>query len=129
MEINTDFLADKIHHQLKGVRLRPHVYLNSKSITALEGMFIGYMAWGRWGFYYPELVYDKNDICLGAFSYWLQDEPIIAISSMYGFSKYLLDKCDNNEERAFDLFFERLDKFSSLHSDPNSEGNVSSWWK
>ena len=52
-----NYYSEKIHDVLGYIKLRTHLVLTSKSISALENYITGYMMFGRWGFYKPELIY------------------------------------------------------------------------
>lgn len=118
--------TNKLHDRLDYIRLRTNLVLLSKSITALENYLSGYFNFFDWN--NPGLIYNPHDIDFQAFKWYLHDEPIIVLASGPQFSKYLLEKCAGDEERAFDLFYELLDQFRERYKDPNSDGNVSNWW-
>ena len=108
----------KIHYQLDYIRVRTHMVLTSKSISALEDYITGYMMFGGWGFYEPELIYDEGECDLNEFRFWIQDIPYIYLSQGPRFSKYLLEKTNGDEEKAFDLFYDLLDEFRRIKHHP-----------
>lgn len=104
--------AYKLYEKLDYIRIRPLNVLTSKSITALENYLWGYWIYGTKG--YSDQVYNEGDPDFNEFKWWLSDQPNIPLSTGPRFYKSLLEKCDNNEEKAFDLFFEKLDEFKKM---------------
>ncbi|WP_417368030.1 hypothetical protein [Flavobacterium beibuense] len=111
-----NYYSEKIHDVLEYIKLRTHLVLTSKSISALENYITGYMMFGRWGFYKPELIYNEGDVDLNEFRFWTQGLPYIELSQGPRFSKFLLEKTGGDEEKAFNLFYELLEKFKEIKS-------------
>lgn len=104
----------KIHDMLEYVRLRPNMWINKKSITSLEIFITGYMVLGEWGFEDWGKIYNEGEVDLNEFRFWIHGIPNIPLSQGPSFSQYLLDQSSGDEELAFDLFFDLLDKFKEL---------------
>ncbi|WP_298892946.1 hypothetical protein [uncultured Psychroserpens sp.] len=110
---NDKIYTNKIHDVLELIRKRPY-FLTSKSISALENYIRGYMVFGKWGFYDHGLIYNEKDVNLNEFRFWIQGQSYIPLSQGPSCSEFLLDKCNNDEEKAFNLFFKLLDEFKEL---------------
>lgn len=102
----------KIYEKLDHIRKRPLTALTSKSITALENFLWGYWIYGTKE--YSDQIYNLGDPDFNEFKWWLNGEPNIPLSTGPRFHHILLNECDGNEEKAFDLFFEKLDEFKKI---------------
>lgn len=113
-----NYYSKKIHDTLDYIRLRTHLVLTSKSISSLENFITGYMMLGDWGFFDPKIIYNEGEADLNEFKFWIQGIPPISLSQGPRFSKFLLEKTNGDEEKAFDLFYEMLDEFRELKNHP-----------
>jgi len=107
----------KIYENLEHIKLRPLIALTSKSITALENYLWGYYIYGTKD--YSNQIYNQGDPDFNEFKWWLNGGIKVNMSSGPRFYKVLLDKCENDEEKAFDLFFEKLDEFKKIKMKTN----------
>lgn len=103
----------KIYENLEYIRKRPLNALTSKSITALENYLWGYWLYANKN-YKGEQIYNEGDPDFNEFKWWLSGQPNIPLSTGPSFYKSLLEQCENDEEKAFDLFFVKLDEFKQL---------------
>lgn len=116
MKNRTDLIDSRmIYDLLYHIRKRPHLWLTSKSISSLQDLITGYMIFGNKG-YTPEekTIYYEGDPDFDEFLYWINNEPFIPVHKGPPFSKYLLDKCSYDEEKAYNLFFDLLDEFKKI---------------
>lgn len=108
----------KIYEHLHHIRLRPTLFLISKSIIDLENYLRGYYLYARKD--YSEDIYNDGDPDFIEFRWWLVGEPKINMSNGPSYYLHLLEQCNNDEEKAFDLFFEKLDEFKELKRKANN---------
>lgn len=103
----------KIYENLEYIRRRPLIVLTSKSITALENYLWGYWTYANKN-YSGDQIYNEGDPDFNEFKWWLSGQPNIRLSTGPRFYKLLLEQCENNEEKAFDLFYKKLDEFKKI---------------
>ena len=103
----------KIYENLEYIRMRPCVILTSKSITALENYLWGYWTYANKN-YSGDQIYNEGDPDFNEFKWWLSGQPNIPLSTGPRFYKLLLEQCENDEEKAFELFYEKLDEFKQI---------------
>ncbi len=103
----------KIYENLGMIRRSWRTVLSCKSIIALENYLWGYRIWGTRNYDY-ESIYNQGDPDFNEFKYWVNNKPNIPLSTGPSFGKILLKKSENDEEKAFNLFFEKLDEFFQL---------------
>lgn len=103
----------KIYENLGLIRRRWGFALSCKSIIALENYLWAYWVWGTRNYDY-ESIYNEGDPDFNEFKYWLNDLPNIPLSTGPAFGKTLLEQTDNDPEKAFDLFFEKLDQYFEI---------------
>lgn len=98
----------KIYEVLDAMRQKPHLWLTTKSIIALQDFLNGYMQLG-----FADDIYYPGEPNIDDFKYWIlnRDQRELGVGNSY--STVLLHECNGNEEKAFDKFFEYLDKFKS----------------
>jgi hypothetical protein len=96
----------KIYEVLEVMRLKPYLWLTSKSIVSLQNFLNGYMMLG-----FADYIYHDGEPNFDDFKYWVlnRDERQLGVGNPY--SNVLLQECNGDEERAFDKFFECLDEF------------------
>ena len=118
----------KIYENLEHIRIRPLIALTSKSITALENYLWGYWVYANKN-YSGEQIYNDGDPDFNEFKWWLSGQPNIPLSTGPRFHELLLEKCNNDEEKAFDLFFEKLNEFKQLNTKRKIEFDINHWIK
>lgn len=109
----------KIYENLEHIRTRPLLTLTSKSITALENYLWGYWTYANKN-YKGDQIYNEGEPDFNEFKWWLSGQPNIPLSNGPQFYRILLEKCENSEEKAFDLFFEKLEEFKLLKLKDNN---------
>ncbi len=97
----------KIYEQLALVQKRPTLLLTSKSITALQNYLNGYIVWALSN----KDAYHPNEPDFNNFKYWLLAKNNVVTDIASPYSRMLLLECKGDEEKAFDRFFEYLDKY------------------
>lgn len=97
----------KIYELLGLIEDKPHFFLTSKSITALQDFLTGYFA-RRID---DNETYHPGEPSLDNFKYWVlaRRGPEGGIGSPY--RSTLLPECEGDEEKAFYKFFELLREF------------------
>ena len=96
-----DFKFSDIYEVFDLIHLRPAMYIGWKSISHLSGFLSG-MNFG----------YHLSDV-LVKYPFQFSSELSLFIQIRYGSLPYrsILEECNNDEERAFDLFFALLEEF------------------
>ncbi len=103
----TDFKLDNIYEIFDLIHLSPAMYIGCKSVSHLSGFLSGII------FGYNILSNNIND------PFRFPNDLSIFLQNLHGALPYshILEKCDNNEEKAFDLFFALLEEFKSENED------------
>ncbi len=94
---------------LRVFRARPKLYFPQKSITQICIFIFGFLS----ALDIMKSDYQTTDNFLRSFDEYEGIQRGMFTHGIYSYSKYFLDKCNGNEERAFDLFFARLEEFKS----------------
>ena len=96
----------KIYELLDVIKLRPHIWLTSKSITSLQDFLNGYMLLG-----FEDDIYNPGQPSIDDFKYWILDKDKRKLGVGNPYRTVLLHECTGDEEKAFDRFFEYLEEF------------------
>lgn len=107
--------ADKIYVLLKMIEMKYYVFFDKKSISLLENFLLGYII-GSGKMWHDRSFYDEGEPSFNEFRYWIQEKPYLIFSPAPNFSTFVLNQVNNDEEKAFDLFFIKLKEFKELKS-------------
>lgn len=91
---------------LSAIHQKPVMYVGKKSLTSLFAFFCGFDLADKLG----EKKFNSREILSDEFSYFVQHKFKQGRSAM-GWCSRILEKVDNDEERAVDLFFALLEEF------------------
>jgi len=106
-------IPQSLHDQLNNIRMRPAMFFGSKSLKALEGFMYGYDA-ALWIHKLNEEHYFSSE----HFNQWLlHARKVDSICGIMGWPNYLLEVSEN-EEKAFDKFFDLYEEFAKLNQIP-----------
>jgi phosphoribosylanthranilate isomerase len=92
---------------LRLYRYRPKLYFPEKSITQLSIFLIGFFC----ALDVTKSNYEENNKIFKNFDKYEGIERGMFTHHFYSYARHFLGKSENNEERAFDLFFARLEEF------------------
>jgi phosphoribosylanthranilate isomerase len=92
---------------LRVFRSRPKMYFPQKSITQICVFIFGFLS----ALDVTKSDYETTDKFLRSFEKYEGIQRGMFTHGIYSYSKHFLDKCDGDEERAFDLFFARVEEF------------------
>lgn len=88
------------------IKRTPHFSLTSKSISSLQDFLNGYMLFGC-----TENIYHPGEPNFDEFKYWILEKGKGTTGIGNPYSTVLLELCNGDEEKAFDIFFEYLEQF------------------
>lgn len=91
---------------LRLYRYRPKLYLPEKSISHICSFIVGFLS----ALDITKSDYETTDRLLRGFEKHVGIKRGIWIHGIYFYAEHFLSKCDNNEEKAFDLFFALLEE-------------------
>ncbi len=103
-------MHDDILNLIKMVKLKPGLYVGRKSLVKLRSFLDGYVFAMR----YNNIKY--NSVQYNMFNDWIASKYNIRTSELWD---TYLPRITNNEEKAFDLFFEELEEFLKKHTNEN----------
>ncbi len=92
---------------LRVFRARPKMYFPQKSITQICTFIFGFLS----ALDITESDYETTDKFLKGFDKYEGIKRGLFTNGIYSYAKHFLDKCNNDEEKAFDLFFALLEEF------------------
>lgn len=92
---------------LRLYRYRPKLYLPEKSITHICSFIVGFLS----ALDVTKSDYETTDKLLRGFEKHAGIKRGIWIHGVYSYAEHFLSKCNNDEEKAFDLFFALLEEF------------------
>jgi phosphoribosylanthranilate isomerase len=92
---------------LRLFRSRPRLHLYNKSLTQLCSFICGYYS----ALDGPDSDFNSKDNLFRRFDNWLDLQRGMFISGIYSYSQFFLEKCNGDEELAFDVFFACLEEF------------------
>ena len=101
--------ARKIYEMLDIIHKRPTLFLNSKSISALENFLSGYCIWALDN----NEIYNPGEREFNDFKYMVMNSTDISSGIEFPFSRALLKECKGDEALAFERFFEYLEIYKS----------------
>jgi phosphoribosylanthranilate isomerase len=107
---------DKFYDFLTAVRQRPELFLGEKSLSKLQIYLLGFQS---------ALYFSKSNYSLGKydseeFRMWMSKRVGYVYPNSFNCMTYIREKCDGNEEKAFDLFFALLEEFKLEKEDFNN---------
>lgn len=101
---------------LSAIHLKPAMYLGKKSLTYLFTFFCGFDLADNLG----SKIFNAKEILFNDFSDFVQHKFKQGRSAM-GWLRRILEKVDNDEEKAVDLFFALLEEFKLEKEDLSNE--------
>lgn len=105
-------MSDDVLNLIKMIKLKPGLYIGSKSLVKMRSFLDGYFFAMRCN------NIEYNSVQYNNFNTWISKKYNIRTSELW--DTYLL-KVTNNEEDAFDLFFEELEGFMKENNFENSK--------
>lgn len=99
---------DDLFYLLRLYRQRPLLYLPEKSISHLCTFIIGYLC----ALKMTDSEYKRIDSFFKGFDKFFKINKGMFVHHYYTYASHFLEKSDNNEERAFDLFFAKFEEFA-----------------
>ncbi len=99
---------------LNAIHLRPAMYLGKKSLSYLNVFLIGFDIADKFG----ACKFKTRDILFNDFDEFVRFK--YRVNGFMGYSTRILKKADNDEEKAFDLFFALLEEFKLEKEDLNN---------
>ncbi len=110
--------AKDLFHYLRLFRYMPNSYLMpQKSITLLCTFIYGYLT----AIFKLESEFEQTNNLLWEFDKYVGIERSWFSHGIYSYAKHFLNKCNGDEEKAFDLFFALLEEFKLEKEDLNNE--------
>ena len=106
-----------LFYLLRLYRQRPLLYLPEKSITHLCSFIVGYLC----ALKSTDSEYKIINLFFKGFDRSEKIEKGMFIHHYYSYARHFLEKCNNREDRAFDLFFARLEEFALENEFPKYE--------
>ncbi|MGI8555532.1 MAG: hypothetical protein ACR2LT_04145, partial [Pyrinomonadaceae bacterium] len=98
-------------------RQRPLSYLPKKSITHLCSFIIGYLC----ALKSTDSEYKMIDSFFRDFQKFEEIEKGMFVHQYYSYASHFLEKSNNHEDRAFDLFFAKFEEFALKNKFPKYE--------
>lgn len=92
---------------LRLYRYRPNFYLPKKSISHICSFIVGFLS----ALDLTKSDYETTDKLLRGFEKYVGIKRGIWIHNIYFYAEHFLSECNNDEEKAFDLFFALLEEF------------------
>ena len=92
---------------LRVFRSRPKLYFPQKSVTQICSFIFGFLS----ALDITKSDYETTDKLLRGFEKYAGIKRGIWIHGIYSYAEFFLSKCNNDEEKAFDLFFALLEEF------------------
>ena len=111
------FDESDLFYLLRLYRQRPLFYLPEKSITHLCSFIIGYLC----ALKLTDSEYKMIDLFFRGFDKFEVIEKGMFVHHYYSYASHFLEKCNNREDRAFDLFFARFEEFALENGFPKYE--------
>ena len=102
---------------LRLYRQRPLLYLPEKSISHLCSFIIGYLC----ALKITNAEHKRIDSFFKGFDRFLEINKGMFVHHYYTYASHFLENSDNNEERAFDLFFAQFEEFALENGFPKYE--------
>lgn len=99
---------DDLFYKLRLYRQSPSSYLPEKSITHLCTFIIGYLS----ALKSTDCEFSQIVNFFNGFDKFVEIRKGTFIHNYYIYSKHFLEKCNNREDRAFDLFFAKFEEFA-----------------
>lgn len=106
-----------LFYLLRLYRQRPLLYLPEKSITHLCSFIIGYLC----ALKSTDSEYEMIDLFFKGYDRFEEIEKGMFIHHYYSYANHFLEKCNNREDRAFDLFFAKFEEFALENKFPKYE--------
>ena len=102
---------------LRVFRARPKMYLPQKSMTQICIFIFGFLS----ALDITKSNYETENKFLKSFDEYEGIQRGMFTHGIYSYAKHFLEQCNGNEERAFDLFFARLEEFELEKEDLSNE--------
>ncbi|HXG85918.1 MAG TPA: phosphoribosylanthranilate isomerase [Pyrinomonadaceae bacterium] len=103
---NTQEVEDLLY-LLRLFRYAPNIYLPQKSITQICIYIFGYLT----ALFKSKSEYENTDEFLKRFDKYENIERGMFSHGIYAYAEHFLNKSNNDEEKAFDLFYAKLEEF------------------
>ncbi len=94
-------------------RKRPKLYLQEKSLFHLCSFIIGYLS----ALKSSDIEFRQIDYLFKEFDKFAGIQRGMFLTSYYKYANHFLEKSQNHQENAFDLFYIKLEKFKLIHED------------